>query len=90
MVVPRFRHSAALLQDGQVLLTGGLTAAKHEPTASATYFDSATGAFAEVEPIGRALGPDDHDGCRDGRILVTGGSTSQRALSSAELYMPAT
>lgn len=96
VLIPRVHHTATLLADGRVLLTGGTT--EVDPTrgvlsdlASTELFDPSTNSFQS--------GPDmttvrvDHTATLlgDGRVLIAGGTDRfGNVLSSAELYDPQT
>jgi hypothetical protein len=85
MIRSREGHTATLLPDGAVLVTGGQSANPPEFTLSAEVYDAATQSFTLTTSMkGRR---DDHTSTLldNGRILITGGYTR-----SAELYVPAT
>src|SRR5438105_15767653 len=85
MAEARSGASAALLQDGSVLIAGG--AKDGEPLASAEIFNrgsfSATGSLLLARRSAAAVT------LKDGRVLITGGTTSTGPTSEAELYDPA-
>jgi hypothetical protein len=88
MNVGRYSHTATLLLDGRVLVTGGV--ANEGVTATAEVYDPATG---EWSAVGVMITPrTGHTATRltDGRVLVVGGSLSAEPLASAELFEPAT
>jgi hypothetical protein len=87
---PRIGHTATLLLDGKVLITGGRTSTKPPNfgrMASAEIFDPATGTWTMTQSMGTVR--DAHAAVRlqDGRVLVAGGFDTD-VLSSAELYDP--
>jgi hypothetical protein len=94
----RTGHTATLLQDGRVLVVGGLAVvvagntADLEATASAEIFDPRDDSFTPAAPLatGRML----HTATllADGRVLVAGGFTGNfsGAATTAELFDPAT
>jgi len=95
MTIARDVHTATLLLDGRVLVTGGDDRFLH-PLASAELFDPRTGTFS---PTGSMATPRDFHVATlllDGRVLVTGGSpfgmdsASGQFLASAEIYDPKT
>lgn len=87
MVIPRFAHSAVLLQDGKVLITGGYfydrTYLKKEYSKSAELYDPKTGNFTRINDMnfGRAY----HSSIllNDGKVLIVCGGHAE-----AELYNP--
>ncbi len=84
MAQARSQHTATLLNDGRVLLTGGLDATGSS-TATAELYNPATGTFQAVgnmpsKSVGHAAAL-----LNDGRVLVTGGGNS-----SSEIYNPST
>ena len=91
---PRGCHDATLLQDGRVLVTGGLVHAPgtcQAPTAAAEIYDPATGTFGSVGPM--TFARNGHVAARlpDGRVLVAGGRSAGRAwTASTEIFDPAT
>jgi hypothetical protein len=88
----RHGHTATLLTDGSVLVTGGegQKAGQFPILASAERFDPQTNTFNTLDPLneGRAL----HKAVRlqDGRVLIIGGINEDGVLASAELFDPAT
>src|SRR5438093_1088580 len=86
MAQARTGASAALLQDGAILIAGG--AKDGEPLASVEIFNrgsfSATGSMLLARWNAAAIT------LKDGRILIAGGSTSSGPTSETELYNPAT
>ena len=95
MASDRSGHSATLLNDGTVLVTGGVTSA-NAITAEAERYDPVRNTWANAPPMhSPRLG---HTAIRldDGRVLVAGGLAAfpnnndpAVALASAELYDPA-
>lgn len=85
--VPRSFHTATLLQDGRVLLTGGLdnTGAL---IASAELYDPATGTFSLTStPMSTARFDHSATLLADGTVLIAGGSAST-FQNTAELFNP--
>jgi hypothetical protein len=91
MVTRRWGHTATRLDDGRVLLAGGVAAGTGEATAAAEIFDpaaetfTATGAMAEARAYHAAAL------LEDGRVLVVGGDNATAGIvGGAEIYDPAT
>lgn len=83
MTVARAMHTATMLNDGTVLLTG--------PDQTAELFDPNGGSFASTGTMTTARASHTATLLSDGSVLITGGhdvdaSSTVRALSSAELY----
>ncbi len=74
-------HTASVLPDGRVLLTGGGTAALYDPSTVAI---DQTGPPAAVRQGATATV------LLDGRVLVAGGRGAEAVLASTELYDPRT
>jgi hypothetical protein len=93
MTTPRQFHTATLLTNGKVLVTGGINLTHMTvPLASAELYDPSTGTFTAT---GNMTTPrSDHAAILlpDGKVLLTGGIQTILGLelSSAELYDPAT
>ena len=88
----RHDHSATLLQDGRILIVGGLQerVVGSMGLASAETYDPATGTWDATGSLN--IGRTDHTATLllDGRVLVTGGMDgySGSTLASAEVYDP--
>jgi hypothetical protein len=78
MAQTRTGAAAALLQDGRVLITGGIGV--NGATATAELFRS-TGGFAAAAPMNVARTGHSSVALRDGRVLVTGGTTVNGAAT---------
>ena len=89
LVEPRWIIATALLPDGQVLLAGGMGIASDGPLTSAEVFDPNTMTFS---PTGSMLEPRlGHLAVLpDGRVVATGDQYGGAALSTTEIYDPAT
>ena len=85
--IAREFHTATLLADGRVLVTGGYDSSvlPHVPFASSELYDPATARFTPVDSMATARAGHTATLLQDGRVLITGGG-----LAGAELYAPAT
>lgn len=91
MTGPRQGQTITMLQDGRVLLTGGVqNIGSRAELASAEIYDPATGTFSATGSM--AIPREGHTATllHDGRVLVVGGSDNGiHTLDSAEIYAPA-
>jgi len=86
MAVGRYLHTATLLQNGKVLIAGGITTSASEPVGTAELYDPATGTFTMTGAMATAREQHTATLLADGRVLIVGGTTSQPAtLTSAWL-----
>ena len=86
MAVGRYLHTATLLQNGKVLIVGGVLTSKSDPVASAEIYDPATGSFTMTGAMATAREQHTATLLADGRVLIVGGTTSPPAsLTSAWL-----
>lgn len=86
--VGRRSHQATLLRNGSVLVTGGEAYNSPGLTATAEIFDSATGTWRVTNsPALQARAGHTATLLKDGRVLLTGGSTDPR---NCEIYDPST
>lgn len=73
MATPRFRHVAAILRDGRVLIAGGIDAPPRSArTRAAEIFDPATGRFEPTGPLTAARGNTSAVVLPNGDVLVFG------------------
>lgn len=97
--VARESHTATLLLNGKVLITGGNEFNGYptwlNPSVTAELYDPATGTFARTGNM--AVGRTDHTASllADGRVLIVGGSTNAGSgtvmvTASTEIYDPGT
>src|SRR5207249_2489583 len=88
----RSDHTATLLADGKVLVTGGYASddGTTNTISSAELYDEATGTWTTTGPLNTQRAH--HAGILlpNGKVLVAGGSGTTNVISSAELYDPAT
>src|SRR5215472_2346198 len=93
MTIARSWHTATLLNNGQVLIAGGVTNLSFSTTASAELYDPTRGTFS---PTGNMTAPRAFHAAillPDGRVLIAGGSSSGSVgenLATAEIYDPST
>jgi hypothetical protein len=91
MLTPRIGHGAAMLADGDLLVTGGgpLGAPDPNPFDSAEIYDATAGTWTESAPMSFPRSNHAIVLLADGRVLVIGGSTRGGvSLASAELFEP--
>lgn len=84
--IPRQNHTATLLQDGRILVTGGYTG--YVSDVSCEIFDPSNGSSTIVAALN--IGRHDHQAVAlpDGKVLVAGGR-GNRYENTCELYDPA-
>ena len=88
----RYLHAAELLEDGRVLIAGGLGQEADGPLfalASAAVYDPRADTWTEVAPLRRARAELTLTRLEDGSVLAVGGYDDDM-LASAELFDPAT
>jgi serine/threonine protein kinase len=87
MAAARGSHTATLLSDGRVLISGGYN--DSEALSTAELYDPKAGTFSPTGSM--AAGRKDHTATllSDGRVLIAGGrDSSGRVFDSAEIYAP--
>jgi hypothetical protein len=91
MAVGRFLHTATLLQNGNVLIVGGVLTSALDPVATAEVYDPATGTFTMTGAMATARERHTATLLADGRVLIVGGTTSTgTTFATAEVYDPST
>nr|WP_225937411.1 kelch repeat-containing protein [Myxococcus sp. RHSTA-1-4] len=90
LVTARHDHAATRLQNGKVLVSGGITA--DGDSRKAELYDPTTGTWAPTGSLNVARARHTQTLLPNGKVLVVGGDnpTTTRGLASAELYDPAT
>jgi hypothetical protein len=92
MSVPRSAHTATLLQDGRVLLAGGMISVRGDEvlTASTEIYDPQTGTLTPGGNLSMPRAGHTATLLKNGDVLITGGGNERGNLNSAELYRAAT
>ncbi len=88
---PRSGHTATLLKDGRILLTGGMVSVVGQelPTASAEIYDPRTNTLAGAAKMSVARAGHTATLLDDGDVLITGGVDERQVTESVELYRAA-
>jgi hypothetical protein len=85
----RLNHTATLLPNGKVLVTGGADFSD-TPIPSAELYDPATGTWTMTSALTNPRSAHSAVLLNNGKVLVSGGFGSRGQLPDAELYDPAT
>ncbi len=87
LAVPRTAHTATVLADGSVLITGGRDAAG-TALAVAEVFDPKTRTSKAIGDLVTARTGHTATLLKDGRVLIAGGTNATGTLASAEIFEP--
>lgn len=92
MNVPRYMFSMEKLNDGMVLITGGISG-RLAPLSTAELFDSRNGKFLPTGKLNSVRWGHTSVLLHDGRVLIVGGrgdesKKEEKALNSVEIYDP--
>ncbi len=92
MADARAGHTATLLNDGRVLVVGGIDASDgFDNLATAELYDPATGQFTRTGSLAQGRAHHTATLLNDGRVLIAGGyGGGTISLASAEIFDPAT
>jgi hypothetical protein len=89
MATARQSHTASLLTDGKVLVTGGMDNNAGHAVATAELFDPTTQLFTATKgSMETARAFQTATVLKDGTVLVTGGDSGTGPLATAEVYDP--
>jgi len=89
MTMGRVNHTATLLPNGGVLITGGV-GSDNSITATAEFYDPTTGMFSRIGGMTTPRRSHTATALPDGRVLIAGGTGPLGPLGSTELYDPST
>jgi hypothetical protein len=91
MIEARYFHTATLLGNGKVLITGGYTTINGGTTNATELFDPASGTFTPLSPTTMTSPRSQHTATLlpNGEVLIAGGQTGSAATNTAELFDPA-
>jgi uncharacterized protein YjdB len=88
--VARFNHSATLLTNGQVLLTGGYSSCATTCTSETTaeLYDPSSGTFASTQALTTARSGQTATLVPSGDVVIAGGTSAGATVSSIDFYQP--
>jgi N-acetylneuraminic acid mutarotase len=89
MTATRSFHSATILSNGKVLVTGG-EGSTYNPLSSADLYDPATNAWSGANTMATVRSHHTSTLLPDGKALISGGWNGFNPLTSVELYDPST
>jgi hypothetical protein len=90
MTTPRYRHTATLLGNGKVLITGGgPNYPEYAPLNTAELFDPASGTYTALPPMTKARLYHTATLLPNGKVLITGTSSGSGTGNTAEMFDPA-
>jgi len=87
MLVPRAAHVCIALQDGSILVAGGVSG-PGGPTNSAEIYDPKTDNWSPTGAMSTARSNAAAILLKDGRVLISGGESSSGIASTLEIYDP--
>ncbi len=92
MMAPRFVHTAILLLNGQVLVTGGVSDTDDvgQTIATAELYNPATGSWTNTGSMNFSREYNTLTLLRNGKVLAVGGGAGANVLASVESYDPST
>jgi hypothetical protein len=90
MAIARSGHSATLLPDGTVLVTGGNSGPADDPTDTVERYDPVTGSWVSVASMTSPRTGHSATLLPDGTVLVVGGWNGSVVVTSAERFDPGT
>jgi hypothetical protein len=90
MVSTREEHTAVLLANGNVLVSGGnkLTSTSSTPLSSAELYNPATGTWTATGSMSNARSGHTSTVLTNGYVLNCGGSNAVNELNSSDIYVP--
>ncbi|CAF4854383.1 unnamed protein product, partial [Rotaria sp. Silwood2] len=88
MTTARYRHTASVLKNGKVLVTGGMY--NSEYLNSTELYDPSTGNWTSAGNMNSGRQSHTESVLTNGTVLVVGGFNGTNLLNSAELYDPST
>lgn len=89
MVQPRIQHTATLLSDGRVLVSGGVAPGRAGIVPTAEIWDPRSRTWSPTGSMNEQRTRHTATRLADGTVLVVGGAQGEAPSSSAELYDPA-